>query len=63
MDMVWFVDKCSFFRVYGVASWYVASAKGALVPIKHKAWRTVTTCPQKTKKLSVLADGDSNAIG
>jgi len=63
MDMVWFVDnKLIFIRVYGVASWYVASAKGTLVPIKHKAWRFVTTCPQKTKKLSVLAD-DSNAIG
>ena len=51
MDVVWFIDnKLILFEAMELQAGYVASAKGALVPIKHKAWYFVTTCPQKTKK-------------
>ncbi len=43
MDGVWFIDnKLILFEAMELQAGYVASAKGALVPIKHKAWYFVT---------------------
>ncbi len=42
MDIVWFVDnKLIIFEAMELQAGYVASAKGALVLIKYKAWHFV----------------------